>query len=249
MRGYPNNPVPCTSCDSPYGAPKDGLCSRCRVKKHQPSPVKYPFRPEDDAYLRRIYSDHAHDSRRLRVAIGAFAKRLGYPRHFVVIRAGVLGIQVRQRWHWRPEEIERLRELIGVKRPLHIARTLKRSYSSVVCQIRRLEMSSRLSEGYSRQDASQVLGVTPETVQQWIRRGFLRVEQESDRIAESEMKRFLRRHPELYDLRRVDQAWFKGMIFPSFGMDEALRAEKNSASEERFSAGSVIEDREDRAMA
>jgi hypothetical protein len=29
--------------------------------------------------------------------------------------------------------------------------------------------------------------------------------------------KFLRDHPEEYRLNRVDEAWFKGLMFPSFG--------------------------------
>jgi hypothetical protein len=49
----------------------------------------------------------------------------------------------------------------------------------------------------------------------WIKLGWLRVQ--DDRITETSMMKFLRDHPEEYRLNRVDEAWFKGLMFPSFG--------------------------------
>ena len=46
--------------------------------------------------------------------------------------------------------------------------------------------------------------------------GWLRVQQ--GRVTEPSIIKFLREHPEEYRLSRVDEAWFKGLLFPAFGL-------------------------------
>jgi hypothetical protein len=64
----------------------------------------------------------------------------------------------------------------------------------------------------------------------WIGRGWLRYGGQgsalhSTRIPEPSVKRFLKEHPEEYRLARVDEAWFKGMLFTAFGVN--MNAPKN----------------------
>jgi hypothetical protein len=85
----------------------------------------------------------------------------------------------------------------------------------VKAQCSRLSIQSRLTSGYSRADVEYLLGVGARSVRKWIKLGWLRVQ--DDRITETSMVRFLRDHSEEYRLNRVDETWFKGLLFPSFG--------------------------------
>jgi hypothetical protein len=80
-----------------------------------------------------------------------------------------------------------------------------------------LGLQARVTEGYSRADLVLVLGVSRPTVNQWIDHGWLRPKPTTDRIPEEQVLRFIKSHPEEYSLKGVDEAWFKGMLFPSFG--------------------------------
>jgi hypothetical protein len=134
-----------------------------------------------------------------------------------------------KRRHWSREEIEVLSETAGTLSKAAIARKLKRSYWSVKAECTRLQISSRLCEGYSRRDVECLLGVGQRSIRKWIAMGWLRVQ--DGRVTEPSIIRFLREHPEEYRLSRVDEAWFKGLLFPAFGLkrnDVVVRAANKS---------------------
>jgi len=84
-----------------------------------------------------------------------------------------------------------------------------------------MEVSSRISSDYSHQQVQQLLGVGRKRVCQWIENGWLQLRE--GRVMEASLEKFLRFHPEEYQLSRVDEAWFKGMVFPSFGQFNSAR--------------------------
>src|SRR5262249_30952374 len=92
---------------------------------------------------------------------------------------------------------------------------LGRSVYSVKARASTLDISLRVVEGYSRQDLCQLLGAGVKEVRTWIQNGWIKLQ--GERITERSVISFLRRHPEEYQLSRVDEAWFKGLLFPSFG--------------------------------
>jgi hypothetical protein len=91
---------------------------------------------------------------------------------------------------------------------------LNRTYGSVKAKMKQLGLRARSSEGYTQDDLRQLLGVSIRTIEKWLSLGWLRMAQE--RIPEASVIRFLRLHSEEYHLGRVDQAWFKGLLFPAF---------------------------------
>ena len=215
MRGLPSNPVPCTVCGEP-GYPKIGRCN-----KHRPpnSRLKYPWTEQQLADLRRLYAEHVHYRPALTLAIRAFAKRHSFPPHIVKLKAGQLRLTRDIRQFWTKEELTYVREHAGRVRKHKIAKHLGRGYLSVQCMINFLGLQARVTEGYSRHDLALVFGVSEYVVRQWIARGWLRPTPAIDRVPEGQVKRFIESHPEEYNLKRVDEAWFKGMLFPSFGMN------------------------------
>jgi hypothetical protein len=214
MRGIPNNPVVCIGCGELNGSPKDRRCHACRVQT-RPNPNKrYFWTPELDQELQLAYRE-ARSRRELTENLNRFQKRSGFTRIVALARATQLGMST-QRRRWNPEEVEVLSEAAGTMTKAAIARKLKRSYWSVKAECSRLQLSSRLSDGYSRQDVECLLGAGQRSIRKWIELGWLRVQE--GRVTETSMIKFLREHPEEYRLSRVDEAWFKGLLFPAFGL-------------------------------
>jgi hypothetical protein len=87
-----------------------------------------------------------------------------------------------------------------------------------------------VSTNYSQQDLEQLLGVGRSRVCQWIKNGWLQLL--NGRVTEKSVAKFLRLHPEEYQLSRVDEAWFKGMLFPSFGRLGSTRQNVRTAHNE-----------------
>ena len=54
--------------------------------------------------------------------------------------------------------------------------------------------------------------VRPDKLDQWVRDGLLKPASDG-RLSEVAVARFIRKYPQEYDLARVDQAWFKAMVF------------------------------------
>src|SRR5205807_6998048 len=213
MRGIPNNPVVCIGCGELKGTPKDRRCHSCRIQT-RPNPNKrFSWTAGLDQELQLVYKE-ARTRRELSENLDRFQKWSGFTRIVVLARATQLGISD-QRKRWTPEEIEILSETAGSLSKSAIARKLKRSYWSVKAECSKLQISSRLREGYSRADIEFLLGAGSRSVRRWIALGWLRVQ--DGRVTEPSVTRFLREHPEEYRLRRVDEAWFKGLLFPSFG--------------------------------
>lgn len=145
----------------------------------------------------------------------------GFTRVVILSRAEVLGLSFCAKRSWTEAELESLQENLGTLSKSQIARRLGRTYYSVKAQVARMGLSARVSADYSQQDVEQLLGVGRKRVCQWIRNGWLRLR--GEKITERSLEKFLRLHPEEYQLSRVDEAWFKGMLFPSFGRPGSQR--------------------------
>ena len=213
MRGIPNKPVVCRSCSERKGSPADHLCHGCRIKM-RPSPNKRFFwTTELDQQLRLCYQD-APNKVALTDNLTGLQKRTGFTRVVLLARAAQLGLSAQSR-AWTQGEIQSLENLAGTLSSAAIARKLGRSYGSIKARCAKQNISRRIREGYSREDVESLLGVGARSVRKWIKSGWLRLHQ--GRVTESSMIRFLREHPEEYRLNRVDETWFKGLLFPSFG--------------------------------
>jgi len=95
--------------------------------------------------------------------------------------------------------------------------------------MQRCSGSLRVSEGYNVSDLAEVFGVGHGRVESWARRGLLGCPTGHGghggnvRFAATRVLRFIKTHASEYDLNRVDQEWFKSMLF-SFRASEGLRA-------------------------
>lgn len=115
---------------------------------------------------------------------------------------------------WTSDEVNRLLGLATTAGRRTIARRLGRTEYSVKAELRKLRVSLRFRDGYSREDMAWVLGASPKTVRRWEQMRWLRAV--DGRFPETIVRRFLVAHPEQYQLARVDEAWFKGMVFAGY---------------------------------
>jgi hypothetical protein len=214
MRGFPNHPVTCSKCGSAKGCPKDSLCHGCRVTCRPNANKRFCWTTDLDSTLTRAYRS-AHTRRELSSNLNHIQRLSSFTRVVILSRAAVLGLSFAVRRPWTETEIELLGEDLGTRSQSQIAKRLGRTYYSVKAQVSRMGLSACVSAHYSQHDVQQLFGVGRKRVCQWIRNRWLQLQ--DGRITERSLERFLRQHPEEYQLNRVDEAWFKGMLFPSFG--------------------------------
>jgi hypothetical protein len=219
--------VKCRACDDPAEG-RDGLCRSCRgfqsakvnfARRQGPT---YPWDAEKDARLRRCYN---YSGRRdLSRALTRLASELRYPRTVLRRRAEQLGVTMWRHVRWTPAEITILEEYAGSKTVGWISRQLKkrtgrgRSYNSVKCKAEEIGRSLRLSDGYSKRDLAELFRTTEFTVAKWFAKAWLATDR-NGRVSEETVRRFIKQHPNEWHFKRVDEAWVKGLLFPSFGTE------------------------------
>lgn len=217
MRGIPNHPVTCMKCGSPYGFPSLRLCNNCK-----PVPVsvqKYFWTQADEEFLRRIYGENVQNKRQLGAALRKFAEIKQWPVYVLKDKAGKLGLSQDRRKFWTKAELQFLHENAGVKSIKFMQKKLNRGYNSITGMLSHIGLSYKVAEGYSQREIEQLLGVSARTVRVWVADGLLRPSRATGRIPEAALAAFIHNHPSEYRLKRVDEAWFKGMVFPNtFGI-------------------------------
>lgn len=195
------------------GCARDGLCHGCRLLARPSARRRFVWTPGLDEILQRAYR-HARNRAELSSNLADLQRRSGFTRNVILNRAVQLGLSFSTRRAWRAEEVELLKAEAGRTTPRALAVKLNRSHGSVKARLKELGLSGRIREGYSQDDLRRLLGVSARSIKTWLARGWLRLVQE--RIPEASVIRFLRLHSEQYHLGRVDQAWFKGLVFPAF---------------------------------
>jgi hypothetical protein len=233
MRGVPNHPVQCMSCGRQQGCAKDSLCHRCRINL-RPNPRKrFWWTPDLDQQLVRIYQN-TRRRQDLSKGLTHLQRLTGFSRVTITSHASELGLCHVQRRPWTATELDFVAENAGTLSISAIARRLRRTHYSVKAKASGLRRSMRVRQGYSREDVRLLLGVRSTQVRRWIGNGWLRVEEE--RVTEKSIKSFLANHPEEYRLSRVDEAWYKSLLFPTFGRGHAFK-NTNDMSSRQPSAG------------
>ena len=213
MMGLANLGIRCRECGNEH-AYSEGLCRRCRWRTWGRSRRKYHFTPELFDELRRVSCGRKPQKT---AGLDRLVRATGWPRHAFKSEA------LRRGWTpephrraWTPEEVAYLREEIGVTSVRRIARNLKRSVQSIEAKCEGLHLSRQRREGYNLAELQQAFGAPESRVRRWVERGLLGKTYHHGAevcVTEAHVVRFIRRHASEYDLRRVDQAWFKGMLF------------------------------------
>lgn len=196
----------------------DGRCRLCRMGDYGRARRKYHFSDELRDELRRAY---CHKKRELTAALDKLVRRTGWPRHAFKVEATRLGLTTMDhRRGWTPIEVEYLREHVGSISVRRIAANLKRSVASVQARAEKLHLSRRPADGYSSHDLELAFGESNYKVRRWMERGLLgKVHRDGGcRVTDKNVSRFLLNHSAEYDLRRVDQEWYKGTLFARGGL-------------------------------
>ncbi len=192
---------------------RGGQCLSCWRRAFGQSRRIYRWTPELHEILRAAYRGRKKD---LAAALDRLQHMTGWPRSALKSEARSLGLRPTFQHHpWTPEQIEYLNERLGSDTADEIARQLGRSCESVESMAAKLSLSCRVREGYTESDLIDVLGETSRKVRRWMDRGLLGpVERiNGHRVSDRCVAIFLRRHHSEYDLRRVDQDWYKAMLF------------------------------------
>lgn len=199
---------PLCPCGQPGG--KSGFCQNCHCRNLGLAKANPNWKAEHDAMVRQCYAVKRRTE--LVKAISAMAARTGFNRSLIYARARRMGLTFIQKRKWTNEEVSYLSEHAGSVSVRKLAARLGRSMDSVLIQLARMGCSGRVVDGYTGEDIALLLGVGWATVKTWERRGLLK-RHGNGRFSDEAVVRFVRRNPHEYDLRRVDQTWFKGLIF------------------------------------
>lgn len=207
------------------GIGRDGMCGGCRLSRFGLARRKMPQpSPELLQELKMAYSGNQWEvSQNLK----RVSRKWGWPVGSLKYEGHKRGWRTQaERKPWRPEEAAYLREKLGTVSLFWIAKKVGHSVCSVVLQARRLGLSTRFSEGYNISNLVEVFGLSHTRIESWARRGLLGKAHGKGhgldgaigiRFKEEAVMRFIRKHPSEYDLSRVDQIWFKAMLFGADG--------------------------------
>jgi len=177
---------------------------------------KYFFSPELRGELRLAYCHKKHE---LTAALDRLETKTEWPRWAFKLEATRLGLTTRDhRRGWTTEEDAYLAEHVGRVPIKSIANKLGRSFESVQARAERLKLSRCPQDGYNITDLAAAFGESMGTIRKWMERGlFGKVHRKGGahgaRVTERNVMLFIRLHSPEYDLRRVEQAWFKGLAF------------------------------------
>lgn len=207
----------CSTCrQRPAG--RDGLCGPCRLLQYQKSRRKHP--EPSPTLLQELRLAYVGNCREVSANLKRISGKHGWSVGCLKYEARKRGWS-RERRLWTPEDLEYLQKKLGTVSVTQIARNLGRSVVSVRVKAEKMNLSVRVVEGYNISDLSEVFGVHHGRVESWARRGLLGKAHGHGghggniRFTESRVVRFIRQYPREYDLSRVDQTWFKAMMFGS----------------------------------
>jgi hypothetical protein len=203
----------CAQCGVDGASPRDGFCGGCRLRAFGQARRRYVWTEALIEELRGAYRLRKLPRAR---AIDVMAKRTGWPRKVFTQAAVRMGITTWRRKVWAAEEDALLREWVGTVGWATIARRLRRSKGSVQARSDYLGMSRRPVDGYTALMLQKFFGVNYSLIRRWIDRGLFGAVRDG-RVSEAQVLRFVRRYPQDYDLRRVDQTAYKALLFGAGG--------------------------------
>lgn len=211
--GAPKQYVRCQQCGRPDGWPVSRRCMRC-AHGGRFAWRKYPaWTEERDQVVREAYQAGTNKSL-LSAALTRATAKLAVPRYIVRFRASELGLTHDTRRPWTAAERAIVEQWAGSKSLPWIVRRLPgRSLTGLRAFMGNNRLRWKVEAGYSMGDVVRILGVSFLTVQKWRDSGLLVVK--AGRVSEGSLRRLVFEHPELYTLRKVDEVWFKGVVFPS----------------------------------
>jgi len=231
------------SCGACFlGGPLSSICLACRATSRWRSrPKKYDWTPERDTLLRRRYDV------RVKGRSITIAAELGWPKWVIVKRARELGLSRTKEAVWTDEQKQFLRENMGRRTThwlfLHLPAP-RRTETAIINELRRLKLRRRsVRAGFHLGQLEQLLGADHKMIETWAKAGFIRVETRGYRtsrdtwcVSPDAVLEFLRKHRDLYDLRRVDQETFLSIVFGDHVAIAASKTKQQERAERRKAA-------------
>jgi hypothetical protein len=214
----------CGICKSEAIQAKDGLCRGCRLRAN----VKriYPFTPEMDAQLTRIYRS-AKNKLRHSAAMTDFATHYRMPKYIVQNRAQTLNLRTRIQIPWSAEDIEYISENAGRISIFKMSKHVRRSPGSVKQKLFALGIGAMVVEGFSQRELASNFGVPHSTIARWLGRGWLWLE--GDRIPHEAVAKFVWEHMAEYRFAAAEEWWLKVMLNPTLGTAQVRDRRKEAA--------------------
>lgn len=159
-------------------------------------------------------------------AIKALAERIGRPAWWVQKRGAQLGVTRTNRTRlgsWLREELAILEEFAHLEHKA-VCRKLKeagfkRTPTAVEVKIKRLRLDREDPDRWSATAVAPFLGVNPATIADWVERRGLPAKRESWgpngrlMIQRKKLRTWIANNCSFVDLRRVDQPWFKELMW------------------------------------
>ena len=170
----------------------------------------YPFSAELTELLRDAYRTgrRREVSERLRKVMRL---RPEWPAWVWFNEAARLGLQAEiGRRRWSASEDRELMLCLGSETVATIAARIGRSRRAVYQRAEKLRISTMVRDGFSETGLAACFGVSQKAVATWVEEGWLVMR--AGRISEEAVAAFVRQYPQAYDLRRVDQVWFKSLL-------------------------------------
>jgi hypothetical protein len=150
-------------------------------------------------------------------AITVLQRKTGWPRHVFSLEAQRMELVTSPRRPWTRDDDRTLAAALGELTVYEIAKLLRRSHASVKARAERLEMSTRVREGFCITDLAKIFGVPRYRIQEWIDKGLLGKAAQRPgagiRVADEYVTGFILRNPELIDFRLADQIFIKGVLY------------------------------------
>lgn len=201
-------------CGATFRARRAKYCPECR-----PAALRHgrgaDWTPSMDDLLRGRYRGRQGQ-------LESLARSLGLKESAVRTRLITLGlIRPRVTPRWTANEDAFIEQWAGTRSARWIkARLPGRTLAAVKRRFFSLGISRAIREGYTLKSLTQCFGTSKATVTGWIRTGRLvgsRTENQSGfhekwEFSDAEVFRFIREHPTQYQLDRVDQTWFLGLV-------------------------------------
>lgn len=197
------------------------FCSDCRMKQKKENLLNlsqqnqiYTFSSSIDKTLLEIYSKPG----KRKGDIAKLAKIIKFPRYILYKRAKQIGVVAKITNKWSKEEISFLNShhnfSLNTIYALFVASFPFRTKNAIANRLKIIRSKIR-AETYTAENLSLCFGVNSDTVENWIKKGFLRAQKIGNlySILNTEIKEFIQYHPNRFKLANVDQIWFLDLIF------------------------------------
>jgi hypothetical protein len=172
------------------------------------------------AMLQELRDTYAADLTRdgLRDALRNMAAKFGVTRPSLRYEAQKMGISHPRR-AWSKADDDYIRAHAGLCGANTMAKHLNRTPHAVRSRANVIKVHLKVWAGFKRSEVARLLHASPDTIERWRSLGWL-VPDATGMYTHPGIERFLRRHLDVLDLRRIDQNWLKETLRNMLGSDD-----------------------------